>query len=144
MPTLLTADDARQSLTAHVADKGAEILEKYGPSLDWKTLMRILQDRVCVRYPCAVVFDAEPLLPGEFAHALARGAKPEDGFTIYVHPLFMTQMDVVPALVLYQLVLVNYGEFATAEDAETFGANALGLDREVYYRQLCAAADQLC
>ena len=29
-----------------------------------------------------------------------------------VHPFFETQLDHVPALVLYQLVALNYGEFA--------------------------------
>ena len=56
---------------------------------------------------------------------------------------FMTQLENVPQLVLYQLVLVNYGEFASPEDAETFGAAALGLDREEYYERLCELADQL-
>ena len=46
---------------------------------------------------------------------------------MYVHPFFMTQLEQVPLLVLYQLVLVNYGAFAAPEDAETFGAAALGL-----------------
>ena len=36
---------------------------------------------------------------------------------MFVHPLFMTQLERVPHLVLYQLVLVNYGEFASGEDA---------------------------
>ena len=37
------------------------------------------------------------------------GERPEDGFTLYVHPLFMTDLARVPLLVLYQLVVVNYG-----------------------------------
>jgi hypothetical protein len=40
-------------------------------------------------------------------------------------------------------VLVNYGEFASAEDAETFGAAALGLARDDYYQALCGLADQV-
>ena len=143
MSKTLAAEDARQSLGAHVAAKGAEIFAKYGPRIGWKALMRILEDRSCVRYPCVVKFDSALLLPGEFAQALPRGEVPEDGFTLYVHPWFMAQLETVPALVLYQLVLVNYGEFASAEDAETFGANALGLDRETYYRQLCEASDHI-
>lgn len=143
MPTQLTAADARQSLNAHVAAKGAEVFEKYGPHLGWKEMTRILQDRTCVRYPCVLVFDAGPLLPGEFAHALARGVQPEDGFTIYVHPIFMTRLQRVPWLVLYQLVLVNYGEFASPEDAETFGASALGISKDDYYATLCEMADEI-
>jgi hypothetical protein len=143
MPTQLTADNAKQSLSAHVATKGTEIFEKYGPSIGWKELLQILEDRAFVRYPCQLVFDSAPLGPGEFAHPVARGTSPEDGFTMFVHPCFMTQLHYVAHLVLYQLVLVNYGEFASAEDAETFGAAALGLARDEYYAMLCELADQL-
>lgn len=143
MATQLTADDAKQSLNAHVAAKGAEIFEKYGPTIGWKQLLQILEDRACVRYPCQVIFDATLLGPGEFAHPAPKGEKPEDGFSLCVHPCFMTQLSDVPYLVLYQLVLVNYGEFASPDDAEAFGASALGLAKDDYYHTLCELADQL-
>jgi hypothetical protein len=143
VPTQLTADDARQSLNAHLAAKGAEIFQKYGPNIGWKELLRVLEDRSCVRYPCEITFDASPLSCGEFAHPVARGESPEDGFTMYVHPLFMTELPRVAYLVFYQLVVVNYGEFASADDAEAFGANALGLSREDYYAALCEMADRI-
>ena len=38
---------------------------------------------------------------------------------------------------------MNYGEFASSDDAETFGAAALGLTRDEYYALICDAADQL-
>ena len=60
-------------MLAHVAFKGAEIREKYGPHLGWKELLRVLQDRKCVRYPCEIVFDAAPLNVDEVAHATANG-----------------------------------------------------------------------
>ena len=44
---------------------------------------------------------------------------------------------------LYQLVLVNYGEFASAADAETFGATALGISKDEYYEALCEMADEI-
>ena len=143
MPTQLTAEDGRQSLNAHVAAKGAEIHAKYGPRLGWNELRHLLEDRAYVRYPCTIAFEHPPLQPGEFAHPAPNGDRPEDGFTMYVHPLFMTQPEIIPYLVLYQLVLVNYGEFATAEDAEVFGASALGLSREAYYVRLCELADRI-
>ena len=62
---------------------------------------------------------------------------------MYVHPLFMTELPRVAYLVFYQLVVVNYGEFASADDAEAFGANALGLSREDYYAALCEMADRI-
>ena len=143
MPTQLTAEDARQSLTAHVAAKGAEIRAKFGPHIGWKELQHLLADRTCVRYPCAIVFDPAPLESGEFACALMKGELPEDGYAIHVHPFFMTQLQRVPLLVLYQLVVVNYGEFASADDAEVFGSSVLGMTKEAYYQALCALADEM-
>jgi hypothetical protein len=138
-----SAQDARQSLKASAAAIGAEIYAKHGPRIGWKQLLQILEDRSCARYPCEIVFDAAPLQAGEFAHPVAKGDHPEDGFTMYVHPFFMTQLEQVPPLVLYQLVLVNYGAFAAPEDAEAFGAAALGLARDEYYHTLCRLADKL-
>jgi len=143
MAKQLTAEDAKQSLTAHVESKGLEIFAKYGPQIGWGGLQRLLADRAYVRYPCEIVFDAAQLLPGEFAQPVQKGEQPEDGFTMFVHPLFMAQLDRVPALVLYQLVAVNYGVFASSDDAETFGAAALGLTRDEYYDLICDCADQL-
>jgi hypothetical protein len=41
------------------------------------------------------------------------------------------------------LVAVNYGAFASAEDAELFGANALGIPRDEYYATLCELAQRI-
>ena len=139
----LTVEDARQSLTAHAAEKGIQLRESYGPQIGWNELRRILEDRSLVRYPCEIVFDSSGLLEGEFAHPIPNSDNPEDGFKIYVHPLFMAHLDQVPLLVLYQLVLVNYGEFACSDDAEAFGANALGMSQDEYYSALCGLADQV-
>jgi len=139
----LAIDDARQSLNAHLAAKGAEIHEKYGSHIGWSELLQILEDRACTRYPCEIRFDAQPLLAGEMAHPVAKGTRPEDGFTICVHPVFATQLPQVPWVVLYQLVLVNYGEFASSDDAETFGCHALGLSKDDYYHALCDLAGQI-
>lgn len=143
MATQLTAEDARQSLRDHVAAKGAEVRAKFGPRLGWAELSQLLKDRKFVRYPCTIAFDATPLQPDEFAYPEPLGTRPDDGYRICVHPRFEADLDVVPALVLYQLVAVNYGDFATAEDAEAFGAAALGLDRDAYYRMLCKIVDQM-
>jgi hypothetical protein len=143
MATTLTADDARSSLTDHAASKGAEIYEAYGPEIGWTQLQRILQDRKCVRYPCSVKFDTADLEPGEFGHASPVGERPDQGFVISIHPFFLAQPDRAVWLVFYQLVLVNYGDFASPDDAEAFGAAALGLSRDVYYEGICELSDQL-
>ena len=143
MSTQLTADDAKTSLSGHLFSKGEEICARFGPGLGWKELELLLEDRTLVRYPVEVVFDAAQLNPGEFAHPVPKGDRPEDGFLMCVHPIYLTQLQRVPALVLYQLVAVNYGAFAASDDAETFGAAALGLSRDDYYAELCEMADQL-
>lgn len=143
MASQLTIDDARQTLAAHAADKGREIFERYGPVIGWKQLLEILEDRRCVRYPCDIAFDAAPLQPGECAYPVPKGDLPEAGFTLHVHPLLLSRLHDVPLPVFYQLVLVNYGAFASAEDAELFGAAALGLPREEYYQRLCELSDSM-
>ncbi len=143
MPTELTADDARLSLGAHAASKGAEIYAKYGPAIGWQELKLILEDRTCVRYPCEIEFNADPLQPGEFAHPVPNGSHPDEGFKMYVQPLFMTQLPDLPFLVLYQLVAVNYGEFASGDDAIEFAAAALGLSPDDYYQKLCELIDPI-
>jgi hypothetical protein len=143
MARKLTAEEAKQFLTDHAAAKGSEIYEKYGPHIGWNQLAQILEDRTCCRHPCEVIFDSRELQPGEFAHPVAKGECPEDRFTMQVHPHFMAQLERVPYLVLYQLAVVNYGEFAAPEDAEIFGANALGIPRDLYYEVLCAMADEI-
>lgn len=143
MAKQLTADDARQSLTAHVEGKGVEVYLKHGPHIGWEQLQRVLEDRTCVRYPCEITFDAEALLPGEFAHPTPKGQRPEDGFFMNVHPAFAARREDAVPLVLYQLVAVNYGEFAAAEDAETFGAACLGLTRDEFYDLVCSLADEV-
>ncbi|SPE54511.1 hypothetical protein SBV1_1890042 [Verrucomicrobia bacterium] len=143
MSEQLTIDNFQQALNLHVAEKGAEIRAKYGPYIGWNQLLEILADRACVRYPCEISFEAAPLRPGELAHPVSQGERPESGFVICVQPLFLRQLEQVPALVLYQLVLVNYGPFASADDAETFGGSALGLSKDEYYDTLCRMAGML-
>jgi hypothetical protein len=60
-----------------------------------------------------------------------------------VHPYFSTDPTRVPALALYQVVAINYGAFASPDDAEVFGAAVLGIPREQYYSDLCAMADEI-
>ena len=130
-------------MEAHAACKGAEIYAKYGPEIGWGQLLRILNDRTLVRYPCEIIFDESALIADECAHAQAKTEDPKDGFTIYIHPAFVSTPPYAVMLVLYQLVVVNYGPFASADDAEAFGAAALNVSKDDYYEQMCWIAGQL-
>ncbi len=126
-----------------MAARGAEIFAKYGPGIGWDQLLRVLEDRAAVRYPCQVAFDSAPLQQGECAYARPNGGQPEDGFVVCLHPLLQSDLERAAHWVFYHLVVVNYGEFASSGDAEIFGAAALGLSREQYYQGLCEMADAL-
>lgn len=138
-----TVPDARPSLADHVVARGTELFQRHGPPLGRAGLERVLADRTLVRYPCEIVFGSDRLEPGELAFPEPRGPRPEDGFTMHVHPAFADDPDEVAAIVLYQLVAVNYGAFASAEEAEAFGAAALGQSQDEYYERLCGLADRL-
>lgn len=135
--------DVREHVSAHAAARGAEIRQKYGAHIGWDELLQLVQDRRFVRFPCEIRFDAAPLLAGEFAHTVPKGPQAADGFTIFVHPCYQNQLERVAYLVLYQLVLVNYGPAATADDAEAFGSSVLGLTKDQYYTALCQLSGQI-
>jgi hypothetical protein len=139
----LKSKTARQWLREEVTAKGLEIHNKYGPQIGWEELARLLQDRNFVPYPCELKFDASPLLPGEFAHPMARGETPDEGYTIYIHPIYASQLSSVSYLVLHQLGLLSFGEGATLDDAEVFGSSALGMTKEDYYHTLCELSAQI-
>lgn len=143
MARQMQSEDARRFLAGQLSAAGAHIRDSYGPEIGWTELLRLLNDRRCAHYPCEIRFDAEPLLPGEFAHPVPKGKTPQEGYTIYVHPTYAGHLERVSYLVLHQLASINYGEATSAEDAETFGSLALGLSKEEYYRALCELSSQL-
>lgn len=110
---------------------------------DHAVMERLLADGRFCRFPTRVVFDAAGLEPGELAAAEQVGDHPRDGYVIRVHPRFESRALLLPLIVAYQLVVVNYGEIATREEAEIFGATLLGLPIDDYYETLCLAADSL-
>ncbi len=143
MTTQPSITETRLSLNAHAAAKGEDLRAKYGPILDWDKLHQLLQDRACVRYPTEILFDAAPLMPGEIGYAFQKKKNPEEGFTIFVHPCFSSNFQDAFYVILYQIVVVNYGPFANSDDAEAFGSSALGITQEAYYQRLCNLAQEV-
>ncbi|HHI80015.1 MAG TPA: hypothetical protein ENK02_08535 [Planctomycetes bacterium] len=137
-----TEEDGKLALREHAKLRGMEARHKYG-EIGPENLSALLKDPSVVRFPTILRFDAEPLEPGEFAFPSPLGEKPGDGYCLFVHPFFQDRPEALPFLVSYQLVRINYGEVATHEDAEAFGAALLGLDQEEYYQEICRLADEL-
>lgn len=138
-----TEEDGRLALRGHIRERAAMARARHGPRIDDAAILRILDDREVVRYPLGVRFDAAPLLPGEFAHAVALGEHPREGFCLFVHPAFEGRRDLWPLLFAYHIPPVNYGDIATAEDCELFGAVLLGIDQDEYYEALCRLSDSI-
>lgn len=131
------------AVSKHAIEKANEIRARYGPIIDYPAVLRILQDRKCIRYPVEIRFASDGIDPGLFAKTEPVSDNPDDGYVISLHRHFEDRPDVLPALILYQSVLVNYGDLATAEDAELFGSSVLGLERDTYYAQIATLTDAL-
>ena len=138
-----TEDDARVALHAHLVECANEARLRHGLYIDFDTFKRILDDRKVVRYPTQLVFDADPLEPGQFAHAEQIGERPSEGFRLSIHPYFKSQPDVIPLLAAYHIAPINYGDIAAEPECELFGATLVGLDVEAYYQALCELADSI-
>ncbi len=143
-----TEEDGKRSLVEHAAGKAYEARQEYGirllPGLPLESLYALLEDRRFVRYPLRLFFAGEPLLEGEFAFIQAvESGNPASGFVLTVHPAFEGNDAVLPMLVAYHLVCVNYGDIAGSDAAEAFGATLMGMETEDYYQQLCQITDSL-
>ena len=142
-----TEQEGRESLIGHAVEKALEARAQYGgsaPGLGRVSLDALLADRKFVRHPVRLSFDASLLEPGEFAFPAAVSEDdPAAGFVLHVHPAFEGRDEVIPLLVAYQLVCVNYGEIAGHEVAEAFGAALCGMEIEDYYQTICQLADSL-
>ena len=136
-------EEGQRSLRDHVVDTAAAARAKHGPFSAPAALQRLLGDSKFVRFPTTIDFDGDTLQTGEFAWAEQLGEHPREGYVIHVHPSLAERPDVLPLVVGYHLVTVNYGDVATHEEAELFGATLVGLEQEAYYLQLCALADGL-
>lgn len=131
------------SVSMHASEKAKEIHSRYGPNIDYPAVLRMLDDRRSIRYPVEIRFVSEGISSGMFAHTEPVSENPGDGYVISLHSHFEDRPDVLPALILYQLVLVNYGDLATANDAELFGSGVLGIDRDAYYEQILALTNAI-
>jgi hypothetical protein len=143
MDRKLTEADARQSLRDHIFEKARNTHLKYGFLIDAGTMTRILDSRDVVRYPMGIRFDAGPLQAGEFAFLEPLGEDPSQGFCLFIHPRFQNRPEALPLIVAYYIPTVNYGEIASYEEAELFGATLLGMDVGEYYQALCDLADEI-
>lgn len=140
-PLNLTLEDGRKALGVHALEKGHQLYKKYGKISDYSMLLIVLKDEEFVRHPTRIEFSSSNIEAGSFGFAERISKDSSDGYVIYIHEYFKNQGEDLPALVLYQLMAVNYGEFATYNEAEEFASAALGMDKEKYYQYICRLTD---
>lgn len=138
-----TEQDGLEALRGHLLERALLARERHGPVTDLAALERLLGDPEVVRFPVLVTFSDEPLLRGEFAHALPLGEQAADGFELCLRPCLRDEPAALVAAALYHVPTVNYLDLATHAEAELFGATVLGLEVEEYYERVCAIADGL-
>ena len=143
MAKKLTGEDGEKALRGHVVSKALFAREKYGGSVGYPEILQMLEDPEVVRFSTHIRFDAEPLRSSEFGHATPLGESPQQGYALFIHPAFKDREDILPLLVAYHIVTVNYGDVATMEEAELFGSTLLGMGQDEYYEALCELADSL-
>ena len=141
MPDKVTLEQGQTALADHAREMGSDVRAKYGLPTDREWLARLLQDDDFIRFPVTLMFESRRIEPGLFGFAEGVSENPADGYTLVIHPYLEDRIDELTAVVLYLLVSVNYGDFATCHDAECFGAAVLGMEQEVYYEWICRVAD---
>lgn len=139
-PLKLTIEEGQQAMKAHAREKGYRLHVKY-PVINRNILSQILCDSEFVKYPTSILYDRSRIESGLFAVAEKIFDAEHPRYVIYVHDFFKFMPDKLPHLVLYHLVSVNYGDFASDEAALEFGSAALNCDKEAYYQMLCELSD---
>lgn len=139
----LTEEDCLKALHSHAAEKGCAIFENYGPVITDAILQEILANDELTRFPVELKFSSGNIPAEMFGVVSENKTEGKLTYTMHIHEHFKNETGVLPFLVLYLLVSVNYGSAADCEVAEIFASSALGMDQDDYYNQLCALADSI-
>lgn len=139
----LTVEDGKKALVEHATTKALDIVEKYGVLNSLEQLNALLKDSSFIRFPTEIQF-IDAVVDGEtFGFVDKKSENPSDGYVIYLHKNVKNDEILMVATTMYLLVSVNYGDFASFEEAEVFGSVSMGMDKEEYYQMLCSAVDKI-
>ena len=62
---------------------------------------------------------------------------------MHVDPDLQRTPELIYLVVAYMAAVINYGDAATQELAELFGALLTGIEQETFYEKMCAVADSV-
>lgn len=126
----------REGLENHISFVAEKAANKYGRPDSLDVLNRMLEDNEIVRFPSTLIFDDAELKKGEAVKLdkIADGA--DEKYQITIHPAFLERDKDIIALVLYQIVKINYGKIAKEKESLLFASSLLGIKGEIYQTQI--------
>jgi len=116
---------------------------RLGGPLSPASLEQFLSDPLCLRYPTRIIYVRDGLEPHQVAHPFYRQSRNGVFCDLHVDPLLRKMPEAIYLVVAYMAAVINYGDAATPELAELFGALLTGMDPEMFYTTRCAVADSV-
>ncbi len=126
----------REGLENHIRFVAEKAVNKHGRPESLEILRCLLEDNEIVRFPSSLIFDDTELKKGEAVKLdkIADGA--DEKYQITIHPAFAGRDEDIVALVLYQIVKINYGKIAKEKESLLFASSLLGIKEDAYKTQI--------
>jgi hypothetical protein len=125
------------ALFEHARFSAERARTRLGGPLNETNLPAFLIDPQCLRYATRITFDRAGLEPHQFAQPELQGKE----CCLHVDPCLQDRPDLLYQAVAYMAAVINYGDAATAELAERYGALLTGLTQEQFYSKISEIAD---
>lgn len=126
----------REGLENHIRFVSEKAINKHGRPESLDTLTRLLSDNEIVRFPTSIILDDAELKEGEAVKLDKIADDTDEKYRIIIHPEFSGRDKDIVALVLYQIVKINYGKIAKEKEALLFASSLLGIKEDVYKAQI--------
>lgn len=126
----------REGLENHILFVSQKAVNKYGRPDSMDVLNRMLEDAEIVRFPTKIIFDSAELKAGEIVKLDKIEDDADEKYQINIHPAFLKRDKDVIALVLHEIVKINYGKIAKEKEALLFASSLLGIKDEIYQTQI--------
>jgi len=133
----------REGLENHIRFVSEKAVKKYGRPDSMDVLSRMLEDNEIVRFPASVLFDDAGLEAGEPVKLIKVGKGQDERYEIIVHSGFERREKDVIALVLHEVVKVNYGKIAKEKESLLFASSILGMEEEAYRSRMKELASEI-
>jgi len=126
----------REGLENHIRFVAEKAVNKHGRPESLEILSRLLEDNEIVRFPSTLIFDDAELKKGEAVKLDKIVDGVDERYQIIIHPAFLERDKDIIALVLYQIVKINYGKIAKERESLLFASSLLGIKDDIYQAQI--------